>query len=87
VPARDQSAQRQRQEELIGLIDGVREMRTSWKGILLDLKQRDLRWGRNKAKPSERSEHWMAETRNDARGAFDTFAESTDKVRHGGRMV
>ena len=36
---------RQAQEELVGLIDGVRESAQSWKELLLDLKRRGLAMG------------------------------------------
>ena len=42
-------------KELVGLIDGVRESAQSWKELLLDLKRRGLRWGRNSRSPTARS--------------------------------
>ena len=102
-----------------GLTDGVRESAQSWRELLLDLKRRGLRSGRNSRSPtgalgfwqaieevwprtrgqrcwvhktanvlnklpkSQQSkakralqEVWMAETRNDARLAFDAFVET-----------
>src|SRR3977135_3153809 len=105
-------------QELVGLIDGVRESAQSWKELLLDLKRRGLAMGpelavadgalgfwkalpevwaktreqrcwvhktanvlnklpkslQGKAKRALQN-IWMAETRKDAKAAFDTFAE------------